>query len=74
MQFPLSGLSQEALTKVLALRDELAEKLDPEALWSALGLATKNDVAELTRKLNTVSKRLKDLEGGKRPASKRTEA
>ncbi len=67
----LAALPQDALHKVSALREELAERLGPEALWSALGLATKSDFQELSRKVNSLSKRVKELEGNKRPAQKR---
>jgi replicative DNA helicase len=60
--------AQDALQRAKTLRDDLAEKIGPEALWGALGLATKSDLQDLSRKLNALSKKVKELEGGKRPA------
>jgi len=68
-QSDLAHLPQDALLKVNALREELSEKLGPEALWNALGLATKNDFDSLSKKLNTLAKKVKDLEGAKRPST-----
>jgi len=70
-QADFAHLPQDAMNKVNALREELADKLGPEALWSALGLATKSDFETLSKKLNTLSKKVKDLEGGKRPTTAR---
>ena len=62
----------EAKAKVAAVRQDFESRFEEstELLWEKLGLASKADVLELTKKLSAVSKRLKELEA-KRPAAQR---
>ncbi len=60
-----SDLQEDALARVHALREEVEGKLDPQALFAALGLATKADVDAANRKIATLQKRVKELEGNK---------
>jgi polyhydroxyalkanoate synthesis regulator phasin len=62
----------EAKAKVAAVRQDFESKFEEstELLWEKLGLATKADVLDLTKKLSSLSKRLKELEA-KRPATQR---
>lgn len=65
-------LQEDALAKVVALRDEVEGRLDREAFWSAIGLATKSDLDAANKKIAALSRRVKELEGSK--ASRRAEA
>lgn len=69
----LQDLQDDALARVQALREEVEGKLDPAALFAALGLATKQDVANANKKIAALTKRVNELEGSKKP-SRRADA
>jgi polyphosphate kinase 2 (PPK2 family) len=68
-----AGLQEDALARVHALREEVEGRLDREAFWTALGLATKTDLDKANKKIATLTRRVSELEGGKKPA-RRAEA
>jgi polyhydroxyalkanoate synthesis regulator phasin len=65
-------LQEDALARVVALREEVEGRLDREAFWSAIGLATKSDLDAANKKIAALSRRVKELEGTK--SSRRAEA
>jgi len=66
---------EDALAKVAAVREDFEERFghSTELLWEKLGLASKADIADLTKKLAQLTKRLAALEG-KKPVRARSEA
>lgn len=66
----------EIEAKVSGLRDGFETRFEEgtEAFWSRLGLATKADVQDVSRKLVTLSKRVKELESAGPKRRTRAEA
>lgn len=63
----LKALPQDVLAKVTDLREQLEGKLDSASMFAALGLATKADLQESNRKIAALQRRVKELEGNKKP-------
>jgi hypothetical protein len=69
-------LPDESLSALKSFREDFETRFEEgtSAFFGLLGLASKAEVEDLNRKLVQLSRRLKELEGAKKPARARAQA